>query len=171
MARDSDLLDRMYGGRSPSPPPRGAVGALPAVWLIGLVAAGAASCAVSVGLLIAAALAGPPLLVRWGVTGPEEWLLAVHDHSEARDGTAGCVLTGERVVRFDDRTPTASVDLRGAEVEVVDQRVEVRARGVAVRCPFAEGEDPEPFAARVRRHVRAPVEPPPLPEGSVPRPR
>ena len=32
---------------------------------------------------------------------PEEMILAVHDHSPARDGTAGCVITGPRLVRWD----------------------------------------------------------------------
>ena len=93
MARDTDLLRRMYGDRPPAPV-RGAVGALPALWILGLLAAGLGSAAVSIGLLVAAALLPPPPLQQWGVIEPEEWLLAVHDHSSGHDGSAGCVLTG-----------------------------------------------------------------------------
>jgi hypothetical protein len=150
----------MYGeaDEAPGAVARGAVGSLPAVWLVALLLAGAVSGVVSVvilGMLVLAALAPPPPLAQWGVIEPEEWLLAVHDHSAAGDGTAGCALTGQRLVRFDDRAETSSVDLRGAKVDVVGQRVEVRGPGGAsVRCPFPEGEDPGPFAAEVARSAR-----------------
>ncbi|MEZ5397903.1 MAG: hypothetical protein R2724_34765 [Bryobacterales bacterium] len=154
MARDSDLLHRLYGETPPAEPPRGAVGAWPAVWILGLLGAGAASLVGSFGLLLAASLMPPPALAQWGVVDPEEWVLAIHDH--AADGSAGCALTGQRLVRFDDRALTRAVGLRGAEVAVRDHAVVVHGEGDAeVTCPFADDEDPGEFAARIRRAAGA----------------
>lgn len=189
MARNPDLLRRMYGDGADRPPapvqrrasPFGEGGAvLPAFWVLGLAVAGVFACAVSFALLIAAALTGPPPLEVWGVITPEEWLLAVHDHSPSRDGTSGCALTGQRLVRFDDREATASVDLPGATVSTgadpsgqrfVEVRGAAAGAGRVVSCPFAAGEvdAARQFASQIERWTRPmPSAPAPTAPGAVP---
>ena len=129
------------------------MGVVPAVWILGLVGAGLVAAVASLGLLIASALSPPPALEMWGVIEPSEWLLALHDHSAAGDGTAGCALTGHRLVRFDERETTAAVSLRGAALEVEPRSVVVRKGNAIVRCPFGPDEDVEAFAAEIRRFV------------------
>jgi hypothetical protein len=152
MARNSDLLRRMYGSRAPDDP-RVKLGSsgLALFWVGGLVVAFVAALVVSLGILWLGATSGVPELERWGVIAPEELILAVHDHSADRDGSAGCVVTGPRIVRWDRHEPTAEAPLPGATVEVDPAGVHVRSGDAVVDCPFAEREDPTGFAETARR--------------------
>ncbi|MEQ1504159.1 MAG: hypothetical protein ABMB14_18090 [Myxococcota bacterium] len=151
MARNPDLLRRMYG--TDAPPPRRepiTYGILPVFWIAGLGIAGVLALAVALGSLMLAATSGPSPLETWGVIEPEEWPLAIHDHSAGHDGTAGCVVTGARLIRWDDRATTASVDLPGATIALEPHALRV-TNGAEVTCPFDAPEDPTAFAAQVQR--------------------
>lgn len=153
----------MYGDAASKPPDKppperlGIVGAIPALWIVGLIVLGTIACIASFSLLLFAILSPPPvrqILEARGIIEPDEWLVALHDHSPEHDESAGCALTPRRLVRFDGGEPTASVVLRGAEVRLEGQEVVVEG-GSTVRCPFRPGEDPATFASEVRRFARS----------------
>jgi hypothetical protein len=153
MARDADLYRRMYGEPAPAPAPeadpRRNPGVLAIFWPLGLLIAILASLAVALGVLVVGAASGEPELERWGVIGPDEVLIAVHAH--APDGSAGCVVTGPRLVRWDGKAPTASVDLPGATVQFDESGVHAVNGAEHVDCPFGPGEDPTRFALAAQR--------------------
>lgn len=142
----------MYPDAPPDPRPVPMTyGVLPVFWIVGLIVAFLIALTVSLGSLYLAVTAGPPELEVWGVIAPDEGIVAVHDQSP--DGTSGCVITGPRLVRWDDRETTGSVTLKGATVEVADGGVEAHQPSppADVFCPFGPGEDAEGFAALARR--------------------
>ncbi|TNE84824.1 MAG: hypothetical protein EP330_27860 [Deltaproteobacteria bacterium] len=90
------------------------------------------------------------------ILGTPRWSV-FHDHSEAGDASAGCAITADEVVRWDDGAITGSVPLRGSVGHYAANR------GVTVRtpddevlfCPFAAGEGGEDFAEWVIADGRA----------------
>lgn len=155
MARDPALLDRLYGAKpAPEQDPRKVAitsPVLPLLWLIGLVGLGLASVAVALGTLALGLVAGSGPLGEWGVLRAEDVALVVHDHSPTRDGSAGCVVTQDRLVRWENERPFAEVALAGAIVEVDDVGVHVTGGAITVDCPFGAGEDPWTLASTARR--------------------
>lgn len=153
MGRDDALMRRMYGEPPPPPeppPPRVTAGVLPAFWLVGLLSLAAIAAFVAVGSLVLAAAFRAPDLEGWGVIGPADVVVAYHDHSVAADGSSGCVVTADRVARWDDGRPTGSVVLAGAEVIDGPEGLTVRGEG-EVSCPFEPGEDRSWFSGALTR--------------------
>lgn len=157
MTRDPELLRRLYGERTRGADPRlpGASAVLPAAWLIGLVLLGGGATVLALGVLALGISAGSGPLGEWGVIDERDAALFVHDHSARSDGSDGCVVTQDRLIRWEDRRRVAEVALAGSRV-VVDE-VGVHATdpaGRSVDCPFAPGEDPWPFAGTATRVAR-----------------
>lgn len=154
MAQNRDLLARMYGTKAPPKEPARVTidgSALPLVWILALVTLGAASVAVALGTLAVGMTSGGGPLEAWGVLAPEDLVLVVHDHSAARDGSAGCVVTQDRLVRWSDRRPDGAVPLRGATIDVEEAGVRAANGDASLLCPYGPGEDPLPLAAAARR--------------------
>jgi hypothetical protein len=154
MARDRDLLGRMYGQPPTKAPDSRRVSiespVLPLVWILALVGLGVAAVAVALGTLGIGLIAGGGPLEEWGIIGSEDLTLVVHDHSAAGDGSAGCVVTQDRLVRWEDRRFAGAVALPGAEVTWDDAGVHAVNDG-HVDCPYAPGDDPRPLWAAARR--------------------
>jgi len=91
-------------------------------------------------------------LVERGVVPPGASVQAFHDHSAAADGSSGCLLADDVVVRFDAGAVTGRVPAAGASVTVVERPLSVRVAGPegAVDCPFGLGEGADTFAGVVR---------------------
>ena len=158
MGRNDQLLRRLYapgGGPSSATPGPPRYGILPALWLVGLVVFGLCSAIVAVGSLFLALRPSPmeQQLRATGIVGATERPWLFHDHSGARDGSAGCVAVDGRLVRFDGGAETARVDLHGADVAwgLGEQAwVQVRQGDVEVTCPFGLGEGADTFARLLR---------------------
>lgn len=145
MGRDPDLMRRMYG--APAPARRPAV--RPALWLVAAAAAFVGSVGGALAVLWTTAASAESELEAWGVIDPDELELAVHDHPP----NGGCVITGRRVVRWDDRRRTGATELVDATVVVEPGQVRIVGPrpDTEVVCPFAPGEDPAAFVAVARR--------------------
>lgn len=91
-----------------------------------------------------------------GVVPSDARLVAFHDHSEASDGSSGCVLTDTSVTRFDHGSVTATVGLTGATVREVRNPLAVRITGESseVDCPFRPAEGADLFAGMARAAAR-----------------
>lgn len=90
-----------------------------------------------------------PLQQQWGVLTPEERPVLYHDHSLRADGTSGCAVVDQDLVRWDQRALTARVGIPGAEVradgEADAPTVVVTQAGVEVACPFGRGQGGDRF--------------------------
>ncbi len=105
-------------------------------------------------LTTSSALKGPVELEPWrleelkrsGVVREGEVLALYHDHSPMGDGSSGCVVAGENVVRWDEGTETGRVAIVGATVEDRGSEVSVSLDGNELLCPFGEDEGGDRFA-------------------------
>lgn len=81
------------------------------------------------------------------ILGTPQWSV-FHDHSIAGDASAGCAVTSDSVVRWDERAVTGRVPLRGAAAHYEPNRgVAIQtATGGELFCPFNAGEGGEDFA-------------------------
>ena len=122
-------------------------GAGPAIWaftLIGFFGLGLVGVVVSVW----GALSPDPLADRVSMAvGTRQWQV-YHDHSPDHDGSSGCAVTPDAVVRWDADTETSRVPLRGAAASYQANRgvTVVGADGSEMFCPFEAGEGGEDFA-------------------------
>ncbi len=107
-------------------------------------------------------------LVARGVMEPGERLEAWHDHSPARDGSAGCAVVEGRLARWGD-AGVVDVTLLGAEVEPSRLAVEVRGADAAVTCALEGDEGGRAFAALVAERAREALPPAPRWQPTDPR--
>lgn len=158
MARDPAHLRRLYGdgpaAQTAAADPRLPSGSsvLPALWVVGLALLGLLATGTALGVLALGFWAGQGPLGEWGVIAPDDAALFVHDHSPRSDASAGCVVTQDRLIRWENRQPVAELLLAGAVVTVDDVGVHATAAdGRTVDCPFARGENSWPFATTAAR--------------------
>jgi len=161
MARNTDLLERMYRGEPTRPAPRRRPpGVIPALWLLAFLGMGATALAVSLGTGGAITLGyADNDLVRLGVLFRDETVLAYAEPHGATDGRSGCVLVSSgHLVQWADPTPTGRVDLRAGALTVDDERAVARsADGQRLECHVGPEGDTfrqraEPFLAHPHPH-------------------
>ena len=118
MPRDEDHIRRLYGD-APRPKPEPLTyGALPAVWIVGLLLLGLSSAILAIGSLWYAAGSGPSLLQQRGVIEPMEVEVLVVKDPDEQD--KGCVITQSRIVRYESYTVVSEMALsEPAQIRVV----------------------------------------------------
>lgn len=100
-----------------------------------------------------------------GVLDPGVPVGAWHDHGRPPDGSSGCAVQGDALVRWDGWVRTGRVRLDGASVTRDGEHVRVAREGEAVACPVGRGPSAEAFEAllRARTGSRAGGEPSKVP--------
>jgi hypothetical protein len=153
MPRDAEHLRRLYGEPPPPPPVRITYGVLPVLWIVGLMGMGALSTVVALGSLWLAATSGPSPLERWEVVEPGEPELLVAP--EDPGAQAGCVITPERVVRWEAQRPVGEVRFVGLSVEREGEAFVMRSPGVSeekvIRCAPVGSPGFETLLMRLKR--------------------
>lgn len=138
----------LYGDRAGVEPGWGL-----AVWATGLLVAGAGAAVLSLLSFVGANTpdATERQLAGWGVLDPDEnWVAAVPDGDE---GTSGCVLTGQAVVRWDDGQRTARVRLKDVPTVTVEgDRLWLSSEEHTIDCA-ARVEGGVAFDAMVTRRI------------------
>jgi hypothetical protein len=178
--RDPHLLQRLYGQPPPTEPRRGGWAGVAFVALLaGVAVLGLVGFALSLGGILKDQATREALAAR-GVVPPGQSMSFYHDHSAARDGSAGCAVVGGRLVRWDDWRRSGELPLAGAQVAATADGLRVEAGEGSVECPFFPGEPVDRvadwLALEARRPQRAawrgavdPRWPPPLKAESAPR--
>lgn len=95
------------------------------------------------------------------VLGPDQTPLLYHDDSPDLDGSAGCLVAGQELVRWEANAEVGRVAIPGARVEGLAQgeglTVQVVQGERAVRCPFGPEEGGERFVDLLQRSAAGPT--------------
>ncbi|MCB9761838.1 MAG: hypothetical protein H6739_18555 [Alphaproteobacteria bacterium] len=92
-----------------------------------------------------------------GVLGDDQVPALYHDHSEAADGSAGCLVVDGALVRWQGGAIQARSGFADAEVRVdgpdATPTVTLVTPDLALACPFGEGEGGDRFARMLQSEV------------------
>jgi hypothetical protein len=98
-------------------------------------------------------------LRRWGVLGEEELPALYHDDSPTSDGTAGCLVLGEKLLRWDAAKTTAEAVIAGGSVssfgDPAAPTVVLRQGVTEIQCPFREDEGGDRFLVQLTASAEA----------------
>lgn len=99
-------------------------------------------------------------LRRWGVLGADELPALYHDDSPAMDGSAGCLVTGDALLRWDNGKTTAEAIIAGGSVSSFGDpeapTVVLRQGVTEIQCRFNEDEGGDRFLVQLQASAEAP---------------
>ncbi|MCK6522924.1 hypothetical protein L6R49_15975 [Myxococcota bacterium] len=99
-------------------------------------------------------------LRRWGVLGASDVPALYHDDSVVMDGSAGCLVLGDKLLRWDEGKTTAEAIIAGGSVssfgDPAAPTVVLRQGITEIQCRFNEDEGGDRFLVQLKASAGAP---------------
>ncbi len=86
----------------------------------------------------------------WDVLQTEDVPALYHDHSPIADGSSGCMVLGDELILWTEKTLTRKLPIPGANIEESDMNVRLSQGDESIDCPFLPGDGADRLAAMLR---------------------